>query len=59
MICQECDVVESVRDGTGMEEPDPTVLTDEERAQCMRFIIDHMTHDAALCLFDVAGIGSA
>lgn len=60
MICQDCKEVLSVRDGTGMEAPDPTVLTDAEREKCMRFLLEHVSHQgAALCLFDVTGIGSA
>lgn len=60
MICHDCNEIMSVRDGTGMEEINPTILTDEERGQCIRFLLDHIDHQgAALCLFDVAGIGNA
>ena len=60
MICQQCDIVESVRDGTGMTEPDLTILTVEENDQCARFLREHAGHEgAAFCLFDVQELAQA
>lgn len=60
MRCEQCNVVESVRDGTGMEEPNPHILTDAEREQCVNFALAHVHHRGmGLCIFDVQNLAQA
>jgi hypothetical protein len=60
MLCEECNVVESVRDGTGLDELDFQILTDAEREQYVDFMRRHRGHRGAVfCLFDVQNLAEA
>lgn len=60
MICQTCKEVLTVRDGTGMVEPDAKILNAQELEICAKFLLDHEGHrGVGLCLFEVKEVAQA
>lgn len=60
MLCETCNEVLSVHDGTDMTEPNVQILSDAELRACAEFIAEHHGHrGVALCLFDVKELAQA